>query len=120
MRAPCRGGAVPTGARQRRGFTLIEVVMALLVLEVAVLGVLGTLILADRTARRAERLARATGRVEAVLDSLRLGAVPGTWTESFDDVRLRGSVDSIGRAVLEARDEGGGLLLRAHSRVPPR
>lgn len=105
---------------RRRGFTLIEVVTALLVLEVAVLGVLGTLVLAERTARRAERLARATGRVEVLLDSLAAGATPGSRRESFDDVRLEWSVDSVGRALLEARDEEGGLLLRTHTRVPAR
>lgn len=94
--------------------------MALLVLEMAVVGVLGTLVLANRTVRRAERLERATGRVEAVLDSLRRGASPGSTSVAFDDVRLEWSIDAEGRVDLSAVDENGGTLLRVRTRVPPR
>jgi len=53
-----------------RGFTLVEVVVALLLLEVAVLGVVGTLVLARRTLTEAEALERAVTGVERVVDSL--------------------------------------------------
>lgn len=94
--------------------------MALLVLEVAVLGVLGTLLLASRTLRRAERLERAAGQAEAVLDSLRRGAEPGSASRSLEDVSLTWSVDGDGRVELAVTDEAGGTLLSARTRVPPK
>ena len=54
----------------RRGFTLIEVMVALVILEVGLLGVVGTLVLASRTLARASLLERSVGQVESVLDSL--------------------------------------------------
>ena len=104
----------------RRGFTLVEVVMALLVVEMAVVGVLGTMALAARTLRRAERLEAATGRAEAVLDSLRRGAAPGSGRDVFDDVAVVWTVDSAGAVELTATDEHGGTLLSVRSRVPTR
>jgi len=101
----------------RSGFTLIEVVVALVLLEVAVLGVLGTAVVASESLRRAERLERATGRVEALLDSLSRGASPDTVSESFADVRVAWSVDGLGHLVVHATDAGGGSLLTVESRV---
>lgn len=102
------------------GFTLAEVIMALLILEVGVFGVLGTLLVASETVRRAERLERATARVESVLDSLARGAASGSVTERFDDVRVSWTVDAVGRVELHATDERGGSLLTVESRVPVR
>lgn len=107
-------------ARRRRGFTLIEVVVALLVLEIGVLGTLGTLVVASETLRRAERLERATGHAEAILDSLRRGASPDTVSLSFADVRIAWTVDAAGRVDLVATDRGGDALVRLRSRVPAR
>lgn len=104
----------------RRGFTLVEVVVALVVLELAVLGVLGTLVIASETLRRAERLERATGRAEAVLDSLRGGASPGDGSATFGDVRLDWIVDDGGALRLTAIDENGGALVNVRSHVPIR
>lgn len=53
-----------------RGFTLVEVLVALVVLEVGLLGVVGTLVLAARTLVRAEAREVGTAEVERVLDSL--------------------------------------------------
>lgn len=53
-----------------RGFTLVEVLVALVVLEVGLLGVVGTLLLAARTLRKAERLEGAVAEVQRVFDSL--------------------------------------------------
>ncbi|NJD18674.1 MAG: prepilin-type N-terminal cleavage/methylation domain-containing protein [Gemmatimonadetes bacterium] len=55
---------------RRRGFTLVEVMVALVVLEVGLLGVLGTLWLATSTLARAERVERGVAEVERVWDSL--------------------------------------------------
>jgi type II secretory pathway pseudopilin PulG len=95
----------------RRGFTLIEVVVALLVLEVAVLGVLGALVVASRTAGRAERVERATDRVEAVLDSLRQGgAVVGSDSTAWAGGVVRWSADADGRLELVATGPDGELM----------
>ncbi len=52
------------------GFTLIEVLVALVILEVGLLGVVGTLVLASSTLARASLLERSVGEIESVLDSL--------------------------------------------------
>lgn len=53
-----------------RGFTLVEVVVAIVIFEIGVFGVLGTLVIASRTMARAEALERAVVTVERVADSL--------------------------------------------------
>lgn len=114
------GAARGRGASRGRGFTLVEVVVALLVLEIGVLGVLGTVVVAADTLRRAERLARASARVEATLDSLRRGASPDSASVALEDVRIEWVVDDRGRVEVTATDEHGGALVRARSRVPVR
>lgn len=54
----------------RRGFTLVEVLVALVLLEIGLLGVVGTLTLAARTLARAELREHAAAAVERVADSL--------------------------------------------------
>lgn len=54
---------------------MVEVLVALVIFEVGLLGVVGTLVLASRTVTRAVLLERAVGQVESVLDSL--AQVPG-------------------------------------------
>lgn len=53
-----------------RGYSLVEVVVALVVLEVGVLGVLGLGVVAAREVARAAELQRALGLLEVVSDSL--------------------------------------------------
>jgi prepilin-type N-terminal cleavage/methylation domain-containing protein len=55
---------------KRLGFTLVEVLVAVVVLEVGLLGVVGTLWLAALTLARAERTERGVAEVEFVYDSL--------------------------------------------------
>ena len=54
---------------------MVEILVALVIFEVGLLGVVGTLVLASRTVTRAVLLERAVGQVESVLDSL--AQVPG-------------------------------------------
>ncbi len=53
-----------------RGFTLVEVVVALILLEIGVLAAAGTLVLASRALGRAERIERAVAALELVADSI--------------------------------------------------
>jgi len=53
-----------------RGFTLLEVVVALLLLELAVASALGTLTVASRQLAEAERMERVVTEAEGILDSL--------------------------------------------------
>lgn len=73
----------------RNGFTLLEVVIALLFLELAVIGAAGMLGLASSTLGRAEALERAASRVEGALDSLNVapGAGDGSATFAGGEVR---------------------------------
>lgn len=65
----------------RSGFTLVEILVALVVLEVGLLGVVATLTLAARILTRAELEEAGTSEVERVLDSLAaLGVTPGEGT----------------------------------------
>mgnify|MGYP006969362564 FL=1 len=109
---------------RRGGFTLVEVVMALLVLQAAALGVLGTLTLAQRTVHRAERLERAATRVEMLLDSLRSApAEPDSGHWAAGDLRVRWWVEADGGVLVVATDDRGGELVRARgaaARVPRR
>lgn len=59
----------------RRGFTLVEVLVALILLEVGLLGVVGTLLLATRTLTHAELEERGAAVAERVLDSLSAAGV---------------------------------------------
>lgn len=60
-----------------RGFTLVELLVALVVLEVGLLGVVGTLVLASGTLAGAEALERLVDEAGAVRDSLAAVAEPG-------------------------------------------
>ncbi len=76
----------------RRGFTLIEVLVALILLEVGLLGVVGTLVLAARTLTRGELEERGIAAVERVLDSLSTAGVSsgeGRVTTPGGEVRWR-------------------------------
>jgi len=101
----------------KAGFTLVEVLVALIVMEVATLGVLGSLVLASETMRRAETLERATARAEGVLDSLHSVLGSGSGVRPFVGGEVRWTVDDRGYLVLNAVDERGVALLDLRSRV---
>jgi len=101
----------------KSGFTLIEVLVALLIMEIGTLGVLGSLVLASGVMRRAETLERAVARAEGVLDSLSADGDPGTGSRTFLGGEVRWVIDGRGAVVLTALDERGGPLLEVRSRV---
>lgn len=61
----------------RGGFSLVEVMVALVVLEVGILGVAGTLVLARRSLEHAHARERATVHLSYVFDALRENWAPG-------------------------------------------
>jgi Tfp pilus assembly protein PilV len=107
-----------TASRPAAGFTLLEVVVALLVLEVAVVGLVGTLVLASSTLTRAETLEHAVATAEGVLDSLARGATVGADSSRSPGWTVAWSVDDSGHAHVRATDVTGSLLFDLESVVP--
>lgn len=101
------------------GFTLLEVVVALLVLETAVLGAVGILVVAGATLSRAERLERIAGLAEGVLDSLAAApsASDGTVTEPY--VTVQWTVGSAGQVRVTAVSPTRDTLLELHGMLAP-
>jgi type II secretory pathway pseudopilin PulG len=91
----------------RKGFSLVELVVALVMMEVGVLGVVGTLTLAARTMAEAEELERAVVDVDRVSDSLAAAGVSGSGARATLWGRLRWSVGH-DRMVLTAAPRRGG------------
>lgn len=90
-----------------KGFTLIETVVALVVLQVAVLGVLGSAFLAIRTVEAAEATALRARAAASILDSLRVHGRPGTGFATPGRVEVEWTIDSIGVLDLRARTPDG-------------
>ena len=86
----------------RGGFTLVEVLVALVVLEVGLLGVAGTLLVAGRTLGRAERGERAVASMAWTLDSLAAGWSPGQGRDSLAWGTLEWTVAADGSVRLRA------------------
>jgi len=103
----------------RRGFTLLEVVVALLVLEVAVVGSVGALVLASQTLARAEALERAVATTEGVLDSLARTRSAGADSVILAAGTVSWTVDDSGRVALRAVDPKGEVVLDVRSLLPP-
>ncbi|MGD8287098.1 MAG: prepilin-type N-terminal cleavage/methylation domain-containing protein [Gemmatimonadota bacterium] len=103
-----------------RGFTLIEVVVALLLLEVGVLAAAGTLQVASRTLAEAERVQRAVVAAGGILDSLARVAAPSDGNRTLPFGEVAWSVDDTGAVILRAETRDGVLLLDVTSAVAAR
>ena len=98
-----------------RGFTLVEVIVAIVIFEIGALGVLGTLLIASRTMARAEALERAVVTVERVADSLSAHGAAGQGALGFPGGRvvwssgevlaLSAAEDTLVRVPLRARTD---------------
>jgi type II secretory pathway pseudopilin PulG len=100
------------------GFTLVEVVVALVVIEVGLLGVLGSLILAAQTLSQAEHLERATAEVHRVYDSLSVGALVGEGEREAPPGWLRWTVGADGEALVTFEFPRDSAMARVEGRVP--
>lgn len=90
------------------GFTLVEVLVALVVLQVGLLGVVGTLLLASRTLGRAEVVEWAVAEVQRAADSL-AGTEPGGGRAASGPGELVWEVDGGGRIIVAYRLHGDTL-----------
>jgi len=103
----------------RSGFTLLEIVVALVVLEVAVIGLVGSLVLASATLTRAESLERAVATAEGVLDSLAASSsIVGDSIPHSGGGTVKWSVDDSGRVRVQATEAGGAVVLDMLAVVP--
>lgn len=103
---------------RRSGFTLVEVVVALLIFQVGLLGVVGTLVLASRTVGRAVRLEGAVAEVESVLDSLSHVAGRGPGIRQTPGGTLTWSLDADGEVSLTFRGDTGWPRVDVWSHLP--
>ncbi len=94
-----------------RGFTLIEVVMALLVLEVGILGAVGVLLLASETLTHAEVVERGVLEAEAALDSLQAGVFPTSGLRERPDGTLSWKTSVEGTVRVRYRSHAFGVVI---------
>ena len=101
----------------RRGFTLLEVIVALLLLQVAVVGAVGTLVLASRTLGEAEHVERAVLAAEGLLDSLAGSGSAKSGSRALAGGELEWFVDSVGGVLVRASRGDGRIWLELTSAV---
>jgi Tfp pilus assembly protein PilV len=90
----------------KSGSSLAEVIVALVVLEVAILGSLGIVVLASRTLADAEATERAVAALEGTADSLSVSATPGEGHRDIAGGRIRWSVEEDGGFVVSFERDG--------------
>ena len=101
------------------GFSLLEVIVALFVLEVAVVGMVGSLVLAAAHLRRAETIEMAVAGAEGLLDSLSRVESAAADTLAYSGGTIAWSVDDSGRVSVRALDTRGDVVLDLSSFVSP-
>jgi len=98
-----------------RGFTLLEVVVALLLLEIAVASAFATLTVASRQLGEAERLERVVTEAEGVLDSLAGVSPAESGSRDVDGGSIDWAVGVDGRIDLTATRADGTIWLQVTS-----
>jgi len=105
------------------GFTLVEVVVALLVFEVGVVGVAGLVALSGRLLGRAALTERAVYGAQQVVDSMADARPGGPGERAFPGGRLRWSSSDAGRGLrrvrVQAVDSAGRTLLSLTALLSP-
>jgi Tfp pilus assembly protein PilV len=99
-----------TSARARAGFSFVEVLVALVLLEVGLVGCAGTLVLAQRQMTAAENVHHATHAAAAIADSVLAAGPVGAGEASEAWGAVRWSVEE-GGLLLRAEDGSGARLL---------
>ena len=94
-----------SGARSG-GFSLLEVIVALMILQVGLLGVLGTFTLASTRLTRALLVERAAAEVAAVADSLSRSGARSSGESIRGDWRVSWSAAPVGMVVRAALLDG--------------
>lgn len=97
---------------RRSGFTLIEIAVASVLLQVSLLGVLGTLIRAVELRSEAERLEQTISAAESVLDSLlALDSIDSGGSLSRGGVQLAWSLSGLDLRVVAQGGEHAQVVL---------
>jgi Tfp pilus assembly protein PilV len=99
------------------GFTLIELVVALLLLEVGVMAAAGTLTIASRSLAEAEHLEQAVVEAEGVLDSLAGADSAVAGSRAYEGGVVEWTVDAAGIVLLRVVSSEGEVRLRVDSAV---
>lgn len=94
----------------RKGFTLVEILVAMVVLEVGLLGVVGTLWLAATTLHRAESLEAGVAAMERAYDSLQAVPSPGSGRMPSPAGEVRWRVEAGGEVRIEYREGGDSVV----------
>lgn len=103
-----------------RGFTLLEVIVSLLLLQIAVAGAIGTLVVASRTLADAQQTERAVTEAEGVLDSLAGVEGAASGARPVPGGVIEWAVDGSGMVALRASRDDGRLWLEVTSALPSR
>jgi Tfp pilus assembly protein PilV len=97
--------------------TLVEVLVALVILELGLGCVFAVMLFAERRSERAHRMELAVSASQSILDSLAAGAAAGAGSRGYREFDLEWSVDSSGVTRLHAR-AGQDTLVRVTGWVP--
>jgi len=97
------------------GFTLLEVVVAVVLLEIGVLASAGTFVVAARSLREAEHLERAVLEGEGLLDSLAGAGVAVDGSRPYPGGTVEWTVDASGIVELRVVSSAGEVLLEMSS-----